>query len=314
MRNVKACAFCNETLLVEETIFPGTTIKTKDNTYMYSRCCSCYSLINRTENNPDYMDYATGSEISNIKVKRFLKFLKKCGVKEKSAILDYGCGNGALFLKLRTHFPDTDGYEPFNEKYSILSGKKYDVVYLTHAFEHISDYNKFFENLNNVTKQGSLVITIHPSSTRIPRLNPACPYQSYTIHAPFHVRLPSDKATIDLFQKQGYILKQSLPYDVQRSGIKDNNRVSALLAQSLGGLKENWLGASQQAKMRAVAKSPFRFFYNMFIRTRDRYVSTFVFETSEIINRNPSAVVSKIMISESAQEHAPRSSAAVLDK
>ncbi len=279
MRNVKACAFCNETLLVEETIFSGTTVKTKDNTYMYSRCCSCYSLINRTEEKPDYTDYATGSGISNIKVRRFVRFLKKQGVKENSALLDYGCGNGALFLKLRTQFPNTDGYEPFNEKYAVLyNGKKYDVVYLTHAFEHISDYAKFFEHLNSVTKPGSLVITIHPSSTRIPKLNPSNPYQAYTIHAPFHTRLPSDKAVTDLFTKYGYNWKLFLPYDIQRSGIKDNNRVSALLSQSLGGLKENWLGASRKAKFMAAARSPHRFFYNMFLRTRDYYVSTFIFE------------------------------------
>ena len=283
MKKTKTCVLCNGKKFSEDAYFKGTTAGTKYKTFRYARCNSCGSINYMDEDAPDYSGYATGTEISNAKFSRFVKFLRRVGVSRNSAILDYGCGNGALFMKLKICFKNTNGYEPFGKKFSgtLNEGKKYDLVYLTHAFEHIIDYDQFFTDLDNATKPGSLVITIHPSSTRIPKLNSDCAFQRYALHAPFHNVVPSDKATISLFEKQGYQIKDLFNYDVQRSGIKDNNRVSALLAESLGGIKENWLGASSKVKLTAALRSPLRFFDSMFIHTRDFYASTMVFEREQ---------------------------------
>lgn len=274
---------CGGSTFGEKAEFLGTTRNTEGKKFGYARCALCGSINSMSNTNPDYTGYATGSAISGAKAHRFVKFLRECGVKEDSTILDYGCGNGALVMMLHSlGFRNAEGYEPFNKKYQmrLKEKKKYDLIYMTHVFEHIIDYEQFFRDLSNATRSGSLVITIHPSSTRIPRLNPDCPFQRYALHAPFHNTIPSDQATVEMFCRNGYALKRIVGYDIQRSGIKDNNRVTALLSESLGGIKENWLGSSARAKASAVLKSPIRFFDSMFIHRYDTYVSTMVLERS----------------------------------
>jgi cyclopropane fatty-acyl-phospholipid synthase-like methyltransferase len=279
-----ACRFCGCKSFSNRTIFKGTTEKYKNETYTYGRCSDCRSILNMSTDNPGYDNYPTGKTISRAKVRRFAALLNRCRIKKEARILDYGCGEGALFLQLREMgFMNAVGYEPYSKTHNKTLEKdiKYDVVYLTHVFEHIGDYERFFADLNKSTKPGSLLITIHPSSTRIPTLDKDDPFQAYTIHSPFHTIIPSDKAAVDLFNRHGYHLKFLVPYDIQRSGLKDNNRVSALLAHSLG-VKENWLGASQKTKLLAALRSPIKFFDGMLIHTRDSYVSTMVFERRDI--------------------------------
>ncbi len=276
-----ACKLCEGNVFNEQTYFKGSTGRYKTEFFKYGRCFTCGSVNNLSLDDPDYTDYATGTKISSLKVKRFERFLEKNGIGKTSLILDYGCGNGALVLELkRRGYLNIQGYEPFNEKYQdpITQSHKYDHVYLTHVFEHISDYTEFFNLLNKITAPKARIITIHPSSTRIPRLNSDCPFQNYAFHAPFHLAIPSDKETINLFMKNNFTLKKQLSYDVQRSGIKDNNNVTALLSWSLGGTKESWLGVSLKKKALAALSSPFSFIDKLFFHTRDSYVSTFIFE------------------------------------
>jgi len=114
-----ACKLCSGKVFKEQTLFKGSTDKYKTEFFKYGRCFTCGSINNLSQDNPDYSDYATGTKISHLKVKRFERFLEKNGIGKHSLILDYGCGNGALFLELKKRgYLNTKGYEPFNEKYS----------------------------------------------------------------------------------------------------------------------------------------------------------------------------------------------------
>ncbi len=279
------CKLCGGKAFSEQSLFKGSTDKYKTEFFKYGRCLTCGSINNLNLNEVDYADYATGTKISHLKVKRFERFLEENGIGKNSLILDYGCGNGALFLELkRRGYLNIQGYEPFNQKYldSIAKNIKYEVVYLTHVFEHIPNYSQFFNILNKITAPKAKIITIHPSSTRVPPLDPDCPFQNYNFHAPFHIVIPSDRETINLFLKNNFILQKHISYDIQRSGIKDNNKVTALLAKSLGGTKESWLEAGKIKKILALIKSPITFLDKMFFHTRDYYVSTFIFEKNQV--------------------------------
>lgn len=281
MKHKAKCSFCGGNNFFEHTNFFGTSEFYKRSLFSYAKCTNCYSILNLTTNSPDYSDYPTGTSISKKKVKRFSNFLKRNSVSKNELILDYGCGNGALVKALRKEgFSNIRGYEPYHPKLSstLDEKKKYSTIYLTHVFEHIPNYKKFFADLQKITQPGAKIITIHPSSNRIGVLNPQSPFQKFAIHAPFHTVIPADQAVIRIFAKNGYQLKLRLLYDIQRSGIKDNSRVTALLAQSLGKTKERWLGAPLRKKVAAVLESPWAFFDSMFLNTRDYLTSTFVFE------------------------------------
>ncbi len=270
------CPYCGSHTFSEQASFKGTTKRYASDYFDYCRCSSCGSLINIASQKIDYQDYITGNKVSSIKAQRLVNFLKQNGL--SGEFLDYGCGRGALLKALRQRGFCVDGYEPFNPELADIPDKTYSLIYLTHVFEHIDNYDLFFKTIKQHTVLGSRILTIHPSSTRIKKLNPADPFQVYTIHAPFHLAIPSDRATLKLFQNHGFQLEKNFPYDLQRSGWKDNNRVSALLTRNLGGLKENVITASFTKKLAAALKSPRELFNGLFINTTDYYVSTFLFK------------------------------------
>ena len=214
-----------------------------------------------------------------------MKFLKQCGISKKDTILDYGCGNGALIKALiKSGFKKVRGYEPYNKNYKNTliesEGIKFKVVCLTHVFEHIPDYSIFFQQLEKISEPGTKIITIHPSASRMLPVKINNPFHIFSVHAPFHSVIPSDKSVINLFSQHEFELKKIRRYDIQRSGFKDNSRVNALLARNLGGIKENWLNAPLSKKLSALIKSPLSFVDCMFIRNRDYLTSTLVFEKS----------------------------------
>jgi hypothetical protein len=279
-KNNYSCLYCGSKEFIEHSNFKGSTSRYAEGSFTYARCSGCKSFNNLGSHEIDYSDYINGDSVSEIKVNRFISFIKKLNF--DGEILDYGCGNGALVKALNKKGFHVDGYEPYNKAFKNISEKKYSLVYSTHVFEHISDYSEFFKKLNNFTKVRSLVISIHPSASRIKKLNNKCKFQNYTLHAPFHLGVPSDEATIKLFKKNGFKLIRKIGYDIQRSGFKDNSRVSALLTNVTGGIKENAVNIGIFKKVKAFMKAPFGFFNTMFLNTKDRYVSTFVFE--KIIN------------------------------
>jgi hypothetical protein len=274
---MKTCLFCKNNLFEGMVSFTGTTKQYLKDKFIYGWCNACGSVCNLSINDPDYTNYVTGKSISFIKVKRLVNLFIRLKVKKRDSILDYGCGNGALVNSLGEQGYSVDGYEPHSDEWNTPLRKKYNVVLLTHVFEHISDYKLFFSHLDSLTVAGSLVISIHPSSSRISKLDSNCPFQCWAIHAPFHLSIPSDKATNKIFQKNGFLLKKHFPYDIQRSGFKDNNNVSALLFKYLGKNKENLLRASRKKKLFTAIYHPISLIDKMLFRIKDKYTSTFVY-------------------------------------
>ncbi len=280
MRNKASCNICGNNSFLRSKSFRGTTEKYKNYFYDYALCARCGSLVNTISEEVNYASYPTGKSISKLKVNRLIKLLKISGTSKNNFLLDYGCGKGALATALKKKGYDIKGYEPFNDNYSqtLTAERKYSLIYLTHVFEHLLEYGSFFRDLELVAEPGAKVITIHPSSTRIKRLDPSDALQCWTIHAPFHKVIPSDKATISLFSEKGYELESFFPYDYQRSGIIDNNLISAELFKCLGWTKERLLNAGFWKKRLKIIEFPLRFFKLMFLTTKDPLVSTFVFK------------------------------------
>ena len=280
MRELPKCHLCGHSSFSEHTEFPGSSLRCRDVSYAYARCKTCYSIVSLSGGPIDYTGYATSKHIPWLPFKRFANFLATCQVQMDKNILDFGCGNGAMVSELKNiGFVNIQGYEPYNPNYSqTLETGKFSLVYLTHVFEHLTDFEAFFSDLDKVTKANSTIIVICPSSTRIPKLNSACPFQCYAIHAPFHTIIPSDHVLIDRFTEHQYHLRFHLPYDVQWSGIWDNGRVWALLNEALGGAKERLMNVTPLDILASVFRSPLRFFDAMVLHTHDQFVSTFVFD------------------------------------
>ena len=280
MHDMLKCNLCGGSSFSEHTEFLGASLRYRNLSYIYARCDACHSIIRLSGGAIDYTGYVTSQHIPKLPFRRFANFLATCEIGKQDNILDFGCGNGAMVSQLNDlGYLNIKGYEPYSPKNSqTLEIGEFSLVYLTHVFEHLTDFQAFFFDLDKATEAKSTIIVICPSSTRIPRLNSTCPFQVYTIHAPFHTVIPSDHILVDMFTKNHFELRFHIPHDVQWSGIWNNNRVWALLNDAVGGTKEKLMEVTLREFITSLGRSPLAFVDAMFLHVRDPFVSTFVFD------------------------------------
>lgn len=273
---------CGSNSFLEVTAFRGQSLRFKNETFDYGRCKHCRSIVCLADIPDDVYDgYPVTDSSFALPIFRLARFFKKINVDIKSCILDFGCGSGVVLSALKKQgYLNIDGYEPFNKKFKDTIDKEqcYDFVYSTYVFEHLFDFDDFFDKLDKVMRPQSRVFILCDTGTRIPRLNPDCLYQRCSIHAPFHTVLPSDDAVIKMFLEKKYKLERLYPYDIQRSGFVLNNRVIALFLDCLGDTKDQLISATLKEQMVCLLKSPLRFFNAMFINTKDTLTTAFVFK------------------------------------
>jgi 2-polyprenyl-3-methyl-5-hydroxy-6-metoxy-1,4-benzoquinol methylase len=151
-----------------------------------------------------------------------LKAIRMCGAnKNTSRVLDIGSGGGFLLDKLRDQgFKNILGIEPYLEKdiqekgYKIKketieglveSGSKFDIIILSHVFEHFEEPIKSVENMYKLLDtRGALILR-----------TPICPnltFRKYERHwfqidAPRNILIPSFSGLKELFLQEGYDLQ-----------------------------------------------------------------------------------------------------------
>jgi SAM-dependent methyltransferase len=102
-------------------------------------------------------------------------WVRKTGVRQGGAILEVGCGSGALLLAMRSEgFTDLTGADPYiKEEIDYGNGLKilkadvtalqgpYELIVLEHSFEHMPDPHKVIQVLRSLlSPDGILVISI----------------------------------------------------------------------------------------------------------------------------------------------------------
>ena len=201
---MKSCQICKKTKYQNPKKFKGSTKKYAKKKYKYAICTKCHSIDNLSKQEITYENYPNGKKKFTQRTTRFTKFLKQNKITKKHKILDYGCGSGQFTQTLKEKGYNVKGYEPHNTRFP-LPKTKFDAIYLIHVLEHITNYSKLFKKLDKLIMKNGLIITIHPSSTRIKKLSPNNPSQSWIIHSPYHSCLPSDNAIIKLFNKNSLL-------------------------------------------------------------------------------------------------------------
>lgn len=143
-------------------------------------------------------------------------YLKRLRLGMNSAILDVGCGNGALLIKFRNlGYAVADGLDPFMEqdlfypngvriyKRSLdQHSGAYDLVMFHHSFEHLADQEGSLRHTHRLLKPGGACII------RVPTVS-SWAWEHYREHwvqldAPRHLFLHSYKSLRLLAEKTGF--------------------------------------------------------------------------------------------------------------
>ena len=107
----------------------------------------------------------------------FLKKKKMLGGTSKIKILDYGIGNGELIKKLSSRtrniihgydikvspkLKNQKNFQTFS-KLKDLTKNKYDLIFMIHVIEHITDFNKLFKIINKISKKNTILFIQAPN-------------------------------------------------------------------------------------------------------------------------------------------------------
>jgi len=107
----------------------------------------------------------------------FLKKKKLLGGKNKIKILDYGIGNGELIKKLSSRTKNIiHGYDikvspklKKQKKFKTLSrikdllNNKYDLIFMIHVIEHVTNYKKLFKIISKISKKNTILFIQTPN-------------------------------------------------------------------------------------------------------------------------------------------------------
>jgi SAM-dependent methyltransferase len=153
------------------------------------------------------------------KLPDYYKWMKNTGVQYDDAILDVGTGNGSLLLNLfKIGFTDLTGIDPFIEKEQQYGSiqilrkdifqveKKYSLVMLHHAFEHMDEPLKVLKQLKSITLPDHYIII------RIPLMQ-MYGWKTYGLNwvgldAPRHIYIHTIESMKILAEQAGLELKQ----------------------------------------------------------------------------------------------------------
>lgn len=130
---IKNCIVCNNESFLRLT--KGITD--------YYQCFSCHTLFSEPLENDNMV--GGGNEVQRNQEQNAIRISRidemTAGMKKEDVyILDFGCGHG-MFVEdlIKAGYINTDGYDPYNEKYSRLPEKnKYNIVTAIEVIEHTS--------------------------------------------------------------------------------------------------------------------------------------------------------------------------------
>jgi len=130
--------------------------------------------------------------------------LKKLGVTESSAILEYGCGAGLFIEALKRHgFSRVFGYDPYIPAYSdpAILDRRYDVVTSYDVIEHVDDPCDYLLQLVKPLRTHGILVLGTPNADFI-SLKPT-PYFAIELSQPYHRHIFSEKELLRFGKRSG---------------------------------------------------------------------------------------------------------------
>lgn len=211
------CNLCENATSIEEAddiaAAPSDVRKFRDERFVVWRCNSCKSLHARDDVDLDhyYQDYFIHDQeidlITRTIYRRYIKFVRRHGLKKDQAVLDYGCGNGQMLKLLKKNgYQNATGYDRYFDDYSdpqVLE-TTYDAVISCEVIEHVEDPLAFMHELAALVRPGGLVCIATPNALGID-LN-KCEQFQWGFHMPFHRHIFSHEVMEPLGKRVG--LKQ----------------------------------------------------------------------------------------------------------
>lgn len=154
-----------------------------------------------------YSDYPVNSLKLNYATRcifgKRLRRLKACGVTQRTALLEIGCGSGVFLAYLRAQgYSNVCGYDPYVAPFDrpeVLS-RQYAAVVSYEVLEHADDPVAYLNTCARCLEVGGQLIVQTPCADRLPLDDP---YYHSLLHQPYHRHILSKEALVYLADRAG---------------------------------------------------------------------------------------------------------------
>jgi 2-polyprenyl-3-methyl-5-hydroxy-6-metoxy-1,4-benzoquinol methylase len=249
--------------------------------YHYFCCSKCKSLQQvpfPTQEELDRlyrMDYTSldNYQIDTAKLHRpiyqkIVDIIKRSGYTEKSKIIDFGCGWGGMCEILEKEKFDYLGVDLSEEEIQSCRDRNLncmeggmtdlaaqntqaDVIISTFVFEHLVNYEEFFNSAKSILKVGGIMIIVIPTSPLVRRLGKIhsfffpkkdMPQFGETISPPWHTVVFSPLGVRNISEKNGFRVIDVIPCPKYKADsiIKSAIKVTLGVMENIGCRLMKW--------------------------------------------------------------------------
>lgn len=187
----------------------GNTARFRHQLHHLWKCPRCLTIhnIDPVDFADIYRDYPLNQRRLDVfarsTLRNLLKRLRRAGLPNDAAILDYGCGNGVLVDYLRERgYTRVEGYDPYVERFARAPEGVFDCVIANDVIEHVSDPRRTVAECAHLVKPGGLLYlgTADSAPVDMGNLEP----HIMRLHQPFHRVIITEQSLHRLSRETGY--------------------------------------------------------------------------------------------------------------
>jgi SAM-dependent methyltransferase len=215
------CNICNKEFSgpVQEARVRSNVRKFKQERFLVWRCPDCLSVhaaedVDLAHYYRDYPFHFSGELDWKMRAvyRNQLRRLREAGLQPEHAVLDYGCGGGALVHFLREHgYANVSGYDQFSDAFhdrKVLE-QRYDVIVTQDVLEHVAEPWTFLNTLSELLRPGGRVLIGTPNAEALDLEHPE--RRVHALHQPYHRHIFSKRMLLRLGDRLDWQLLRYYP-------------------------------------------------------------------------------------------------------
>jgi 2-polyprenyl-3-methyl-5-hydroxy-6-metoxy-1,4-benzoquinol methylase len=138
--------------------------------------------------------------------------LSRLGLKKDHAVLDYGCGSGALIRYMRSvGYEHAHGYDEYSEEFRSPErlNQRYDCIVSQDVIEHVADPWELLRTFDALAKPGALISIGTPNAEAVDLAK--LEWFVHALHQPYHRHILSSTTLRESGSKFGWELAHYYP-------------------------------------------------------------------------------------------------------
>jgi 2-polyprenyl-3-methyl-5-hydroxy-6-metoxy-1,4-benzoquinol methylase len=204
---------------VERTSARSNVRRFKNEHFTVWRCPHCKSIHAQDEVDLDYYyggyPFHGGTELDwaeRAVYRNMTRRLERAGLQKHHAVLDYGCGSGALVRYLReAGYENANGYDHYSPEFHVQARleQRYDCIVSQDVIEHVAEPWDLLRTFDGLANPGALISVGTPNAEGVDLKDPE--WFVHALHQPYHRHILAGSVLRDAGMKLGWELAHYYP-------------------------------------------------------------------------------------------------------